>query len=169
MVYELRAAQKTAFEDDQVMKKVHFQVDQVERQERFQCKHLSWEIRFENEQLEQHHLLETSAVKEEAKFCMEIAQRRLQHRKQVNEESQQSLANHIQAVDEIIGKAMPPIILQLTAGLLTTCGGTIPVPIPVYQQPVLVQGMKMSQNSGFELTANYRQSSQVTQALLVNS
>ena len=71
-------------------------------------------------QWEQHCLFKVSAVEEEAKFWVEIAQRRLQHQKQVDEESQQSLTDHIQAVGEIIGKTMPPVVLYLTAGLLTT-------------------------------------------------
>ena len=98
-MYELKVAQKKAkFKEDQAMKKACFQINQVERQKRFQC--------------EQDHLCEVSAVEEQAKFQVEITQRRLQHRKQV-EESQQSFANHIEAVGKMVGKAMPPIILQL--------------------------------------------------------
>ena len=108
-VYELRVAQKKAkFEDDQAMKKAHFQINQVEQQERFQCEHLRQEIRFENEQ---SHPFEACMLEEKAKFQAEITQRRLQHRKQVDEESQQSFASHIQVVGRIIGKAMPPIVL----------------------------------------------------------
>ena len=69
------------------------------RQEGFQCEYLELqEIRFENEHLEQCNLFEASTMDEEAKFQAEITQRRLQHRKEVDEELQKSLANHIQEV-----------------------------------------------------------------------
>ena len=51
-----------------------------------------------------------------------------------------------------MGKTMPPIILQLTAGLLATQGATVPVPIPVKQLPMSVQSMRIPQNSSDEPT-----------------
>ena len=54
-----------------------------------------------------------------------------------------------QAVGKVVGKAMLPIILQLTAGLLTTQVATI----PVFQSPTLVYSIKTSQNSDGNPTA----------------
>ena len=151
-VYESRVAQKKAeFMNNQATKKAHLQIDQKEKQERFQYEHLSLE--FKSEQWKQCHLFEASRVEEEERFQAEDTQRRLQHRKQIDEESQKSLVNHIQVVGETVGKATPPVILQLTAGLLATWGATVPVPIPVYQPPTSVQSMRMPQNSSGEPNA----------------
>ena len=147
------AQKKAEFEDSQAMKKACSQVNHVERQERFWHEHQSQKVRFENEQWEQHCLFEVSLVEEEAKFQVKITQMRFQHRKQIDEESQKSLTNHIQAVGEIIWKATPPMILQPSAGLLATQGATAPAPIPVYQPSTSVQSVRTSQNSGCEPTA----------------
>ena len=127
----------------------------------------SQEIRFKSKQQEQCHLFEASVVEEEAKFQVEVTQRRLQHRKQINEESQKSLA--IQVVGKMVGNAMPPIILQLSSGLLATEDVTVPVPIPIYQSPILVQSMRMHQNSSGDPLQHNRQSSQTAWAPSVTS
>ena len=121
-VYELRVAQKKAeFKDDQTTKKACFQIDQVERQKGFQHEHLSWEIRFENKPS-----VWSSHGGGRGNVLGRNCPKETPAGKQVKEESQQSLANHIQAVGKIVDKATP-VILQLTADLLTTWGVTIPV------------------------------------------
>ena len=70
-------------------------------------------------------------VAKEARFRVEVTQRRLAQWAKIGKESQGDLADHIHRVTEILVKALPESAILLSTGLMVTRGVVIPMPIPI--------------------------------------
>ena len=98
-------------------KEANIKIQQTQRQEEFQCACLNWEVDFKSSQLKENHDFEASLVIKEAKFRVEVTQRRLAQWVKINKESQKGLADHVHMVDEILLRALPESAILLLTSL----------------------------------------------------
>ena len=136
IMWKLYRTKPTYFEDKLARKEVNFQLQQTQRQEESQWAHLGWDIDFKSVQLQKCHEFEASLVVKEARFKLEVTQRRLAQQVKINEKSQGYLTDHVYRIIEILVKTPTELAILLSTSLVVTRGAVIPTPIPTHHPPL---------------------------------